>query len=77
MAAGRLKGRGEGQPQFEVFSSDWMLDVDNRPWLIEFNFGPVLFDPEGGGQALTTPGKKKTNKLTQITVKSKRGPHAQ
>ena len=40
VASGRLKGR-PGKQQFEIFSADWMLDADKRPWLIEFNFGPA------------------------------------
>lgn len=40
VVSGRLKGR-PGKQQFEIFSADWMLDAEKRPWLIEFNFGPV------------------------------------
>lgn len=53
---GRLKGR-PGKKQFEIFSTDFMMDCSGNVWLIEFNFGPVMFDPEAK-QPLTTKGLK-------------------
>jgi nicotinamidase-related amidase len=41
--------------QFELFSADFLLDVTGQPWLLEFNFTPVLFDPLHP-QELTTNG---------------------
>jgi nicotinamidase-related amidase len=54
VAQGKLKGR-PGKKQFEIFSSDFLVDVDGKSWLIECNFGPSMFDPEAN-QPLTTKG---------------------
>ena len=37
----KLQGR-PGQKQFEVFSSDWMIDVHGKAWLFEFNMTPAI-----------------------------------
>lgn len=51
---GLLKPR-PGKKQFEIFSADFMLDQDDRMYLIECNFTPVMYDPHGK-QELTTRG---------------------
>jgi len=57
---------GDIQPQFEVFSTDVLFDGDDTAWLIECNFGPVLFDPVySPRQALTTPGLREYYRLWQ------------
>jgi hypothetical protein len=48
--------------QFEIFSADFMADRTGKPWLIEFNFGCVLFDPLAG-QQLTTKGLREYQRL--------------
>jgi len=42
------QGKLEGRPkkQFEIISSDFMIDEDFKVYLLEFNAGPVLKDPE-------------------------------
>jgi nicotinamidase-related amidase len=54
-----------GKPQFEIFSSDFMIDTSGKAWLIECNFGPVLFDPLAG-QELTTAGLKEYQRLYDL-----------
>eukprot|EP00929_Paragymnodinium_shiwhaense_P112468 TRINITY_DN80723_c0_g1_i1.p1 TRINITY_DN80723_c0_g1~~TRINITY_DN80723_c0_g1_i1.p1 ORF type:complete len:524 (-),score=123.13 TRINITY_DN80723_c0_g1_i1:121-1692(-) len=41
-------GKLEGRPkkQFEIISADFMVDEDFKVYLLEFNAGPVLKDPE-------------------------------
>ena len=58
---GKLRGRS-GKKQFEIFSADFLVDTSLRPWLIEFNFSPVLFDPQAG-QELTTKGLRRYQDL--------------
>jgi len=41
---GKLKGRPK--KQFEIISSDFVVNVDQEVVLLEFNTGPVLKDPE-------------------------------
>jgi len=60
----RLQPR-PGKPQFEIFSSDFMIDTSGQAWLIECNFGPVLFDPLIG-QELTTAGLKEYQRLYDL-----------
>ena len=51
------RNHNQPQRQFELFSADFLLDTDLKSWLIECNFGPVLFDPMlETKQPLTTPG---------------------
>lgn len=50
------------QRQFEIFSADVMVDVYHRPWLIECNFGCVMYDPNIG-QPLTTIGLRTYQRL--------------
>jgi nicotinamidase-related amidase len=52
---GKLQSRGPEKRQFEIFSADVMIDAASQPWLIECNFGCVMFDPKIG-QPLTTIG---------------------
>jgi hypothetical protein len=59
---GKLQSRGSVKRQFEIFSADVMIDEQYRPWLIECNFGCVLFDPKIG-QPLTTTGLKRYQEL--------------
>ncbi|KAL3925326.1 MAG: hypothetical protein SGILL_000483 [Bacillariaceae sp.] len=59
---GKLQSRGEGKRQFEIFSADIMIDETLRPWLIECNFGCVMFDPKID-QPLTTVGLKTYQRL--------------
>jgi nicotinamidase-related amidase len=54
-----------GKPQFEIFSSDFMIGTSGKAWLIECNFGPVLFDPLAG-QELTTAGLKEYQRLYDL-----------
>jgi len=61
VAEGKLKGR-QGKNQFEIFSADFFLDRGGTAWFIEFNFGPVLFDPLAG-QPLTTNGLREYQRL--------------
>lgn len=65
--SGNLKGRA-GKRQFEIFSADFMFDRDDveNPFLIEFNGGPVLFDPTLRNQILATRGLKRYQKLFQF-----------
>jgi len=49
----KLKER-QGKTQFEIFSADLMMDTNHRIWLIEFNFSPVLYDPD-----FYTPGLRR------------------
>merc|ERR1711957_235126 len=42
---GKLEGR-PGKKQFEILSSDFLLDTHGRAWLFEFNMSPVLKDPQ-------------------------------
>lgn len=41
---GKLEGRVKRQ--FEIISADFMVSDDGQVWLLEFNTGPVLKDPE-------------------------------
>jgi len=41
---GKLEGRDK--VQFEIFSSDFVIDEDHNVLMLEFNMGPVLKDPE-------------------------------
>lgn len=59
---GKLRSRDAAVQQFEIFSADVMMDTDGRGWLIECNFGCVMFDPLIG-QPLTTIGLKTYQKL--------------
>jgi nicotinamidase-related amidase len=61
IAQGKLQGR-PGKKQFEIFSADFMIDRAGKSWLIEFNFGPVVFDPEAN-QALTTKGLREYQRI--------------
>ena len=54
-----------GKPQFEIFSSDFMMNTSGKAWLIECNFGPVMFDPLAG-QELTTAGLKEYQRLYDL-----------
>ena len=49
-----LQGRDD-KAQFEIFSADFMFDIDMNAYLIESNFSPVLLDPLSN-QDLTTKG---------------------
>lgn len=42
---GKLEGR-LGKEQFEICSSDYMVDTHGKVWLLEVNMGPVLRDSE-------------------------------
>jgi nicotinamidase-related amidase len=57
VAKGKLQSRDSVKQQFELFSADVMVDASGREWLIECNFGCVMFDPKIG-QPLTTIGLK-------------------
>ena len=76
LAQGKLQSRknhNQPQPQFELFSADFMLDTDLKSWLIECNFGPVLFDPLlVDGQPLTTPGLVEYQRLYDESIKNKK-----
>mmetsp|Transcript_12402 Transcript_12402/g.29803 ORF Transcript_12402/g.29803 Transcript_12402/m.29803 type:complete len:689 (-) Transcript_12402:221-2287(-) len=50
--------------QFEIFSADVIFDEDERPWLIECNFGCVLYDPNIN-QPLTTIGLRTYQRLCE------------
>ena len=43
--SGKLKGRSN-KKQFEVFSCDWMPDVDGNMWMFEFNMSPAVSQQE-------------------------------
>eukprot|EP00928_Gymnodinium_smaydae_P026512 TRINITY_DN20796_c0_g1_i1.p1 TRINITY_DN20796_c0_g1~~TRINITY_DN20796_c0_g1_i1.p1 ORF type:complete len:601 (+),score=95.56 TRINITY_DN20796_c0_g1_i1:32-1804(+) len=43
LKAGKLQGR-PGKQQFEIFSADFVADTNEKAWLLEFNFDPVLRD---------------------------------
>jgi hypothetical protein len=43
-AQGKLEGRYK--KQFEIISCDYCISADMKVWLLEFNSGPVLKDPE-------------------------------
>ncbi|KAG7342804.1 tubulin-tyrosine ligase family protein [Nitzschia inconspicua] len=58
----KLGTRGQSTRQFEIFSADVMVDTSGRGWLIECNFGCVLFDPKIG-QPLTTIGLQTYQKM--------------
>jgi hypothetical protein len=51
--------------QFEIFSADIMVDTSHKAWLIECNFGCVLFDPTIG-QPLTTAGLVQYQRLYNV-----------
>jgi hypothetical protein len=55
VSEGKLQSRLSCSCQFEIFSADIFLDTSYKAWLIECNFGCVLFDPTVG-QPLTTTG---------------------
>ena len=63
----RLRGR-PGQAQFEIMSVDLVFVEDDptRPYLIEFNGGPVLFDPTLTDQVLATRGLRRYHHLYQM-----------
>jgi len=42
---GKLEGR-PGKRQFEIMSSDFIVDTSGKVWLFEFNMSPVLKDPQ-------------------------------
>lgn len=44
VSSGKLEGRSK--KQFEIISSDFLVDTDFNVFLLEFNTGPVLKDPE-------------------------------
>jgi len=44
ISTGKLKGRSK--KQFEVFSVDWMPDVDGNIWMFEFNMSPAICQKE-------------------------------
>jgi hypothetical protein len=45
VAQGKLEGR-VNKRQFEILSSDFIVDTRGDVWLFEFNMSPVLKDPE-------------------------------
>lgn len=51
--------------QFEIFSADVIVDTSAKAWLIECNFGCVLFDPKIG-QPLTTIGLRTYQSLYEV-----------
>jgi hypothetical protein len=59
---GKLQSRSSVKRQFEIFSADVMIDDQYHPWLIECNFGCVMFDPNIK-QPLTTIGLKTYQQL--------------
>jgi len=42
---GKLEGR-IGKKQFEILSSDFIVDTNGQVWMFEFNMSPVLKDPK-------------------------------
>lgn len=46
---GKLEGR-LAKRQFEILSSDFIVDTDGNVWLFEFNMSPVLKDPQDSPQ---------------------------
>jgi hypothetical protein len=61
-AVSQKKLQPRKQLQFEIFSADIMIDTSHKAWLIECNFGCVLFDPTIG-QPLTTTGLMQYQRL--------------
>lgn len=49
VAQGKLEGRA-GKRQFEILSSDFIVDTHGDVWLFEFNMSPVLKDPQDSPQ---------------------------
>jgi len=49
VAQGKLEGR-PGKKQFEILSSDFIVDTRGDVWLFEFNMSPVLKDPQDSPQ---------------------------
>lgn len=45
VAQGKLEGR-TAKRQFEILSSDFVVDTNGNVWLLEFNMSPVLKDPQ-------------------------------
>lgn len=45
VSQGKLEGR-LGKRQFEILSSDFIIDTNGDVWLFEFNMSPVLKDPQ-------------------------------
>jgi hypothetical protein len=45
VSQGKLEGR-LGKRQFEILSSDFIVDTHGNVWLFEFNMSPVLKDPQ-------------------------------
>jgi hypothetical protein len=52
------------QPQFEIFSADFIMDTSHQVYLIECNFTPVLYDPEFVEHQIHTQGKVMEDILT-------------
>lgn len=49
VAQGKLEGR-PSKRQFEILSSDFIVDTHGEVWLFEFNMSPVLKDPQDSPQ---------------------------
>jgi len=49
VAQGKLEGR-PSKRQFEILSSDFIVDTSGDVWLFEFNMSPVLKDPQDSPQ---------------------------
>merc|ERR1711971_434370 len=45
-AAEQGKLKGSNKVQFEIISADYIVTKDEQVYLLEFNTGPVLKDPE-------------------------------